>query len=91
MSVLEETVCEKDLGVFVDPNLNFEEHVNYVLKKTRSLSGLIMRTIHYKTKDIMVPLFKSLIRPILEYGNVVWNPILLETIFTCKVIMYVEM
>ena len=35
-----------------------------------------MRTIHYKTIDIMVPLFKSLIRPILEYGNVVWNPIL---------------
>ena len=33
VSVLEETVCEKDLGVFIDPNLNFEEHVNYVLKK----------------------------------------------------------
>ena len=24
----------------------------------------------------MVPLFKSIIRPILEYGNVVWSPIL---------------
>ena len=86
MSVLEETVCEKDLGVFIDPNLNFEEHVNYVLKKTRSLSGLIMRTIHYKTKDIMVPLFKSIIRPILEYGNVVWNPILRKHIDSIEAI-----
>ena len=30
VSILEETVCEKDLGVYIDPNLNFEKHVNYV-------------------------------------------------------------
>ena len=45
-----------------------------------------MRTIHYKTKDIMVPLFKSLIRPILEYGNVVWNPILRKHIDSIEAI-----
>ena len=26
----------------------------------------------------MVPLFKSLVRPILEYGNVVWAPCLIN-------------
>ena len=33
-----------------------------------------MKTISFKTKEIMVPLFKALVRPILEYGNVVWSP-----------------
>ena len=28
------------------------------------------------TPKIMIPLFKSLVRPVLEYGNSVWNPFL---------------
>ena len=72
--VLNETTSEQDLGVYVDPLLNFEEHMNITVKKARRLSGLIIRNISCKSKDIMVPLFKSLVRPILEYGNVVWSP-----------------
>ena len=71
---LQETTCEKDLGISVDPLLEFEDHINNVVKKARSISGLIIRTITHKSKYIMVPLFKSLVRPILEYGNVVWCP-----------------
>ena len=33
-----------------------------------------MRTITFKSPDIMVPLYKALIRPILEYGNPIWCP-----------------
>ena len=74
VSYLAVTTCEKDLGVHIDPFLNFNEHVNYIVNKSRSLSGLIMRVITFKTPEIMVPLFKSLIRPILEYANAVWCP-----------------
>ena len=38
------------------------------------------RTITYKSIDIMVPLYKSLVRPILEYGNVVWSSYLRRNI-----------
>ena len=82
--VLNETKSEKDLGVYVDPLLNFEEHMNITVKKARRLSGLIIRNISCKSKDIMVPLFKSLVRPILEYGNVVWSP------YTRKYIDFIE-
>ena len=71
---LESTTSEKDLGIFVDPLLSFEDHINSVVKRARSISGLIIRTITFKSKEIMVPLFKALVRPILEYGNVVWCP-----------------
>ena len=71
---LEVTTCEKDLGVHIDPLLNFNDHIDFIVNKSRSISGLIMRIITFKSPDIMVPLFKSLIRPILEYANAVWCP-----------------
>ena len=43
-----------------------------------------MRSISYKCPDIMLPLFKTLIRPILEYGNAVWCP------YKAKDIDYIE-
>ena len=75
-TALSQTTSEKDLGVFVDPLLNFEEHMNTKVKQARKMSGLISRAISYKSKDIMVPLYKSLVRPIIEYGNAVWSPYL---------------
>ena len=65
---------EKDLGVYIDPHLTFELHINETVKKCRSKSAMILRNITYKTSDILVPLFKSVIRPILEYANTVWSP-----------------
>ena len=38
------------------------------------MSGLIIRNISCKSPEIMVPLFIALIRPIIEYANVVWCP-----------------
>ena len=66
--------CEKDLGVYVDYNLNFEHHINVTIRKAKNIAFLILRNFHFKSPYIMVPLFKALIRAILEYGNVVWSP-----------------
>jgi hypothetical protein len=74
--VLESTVAERDLGVIVDPLLNFDTHISETVKKGNKICGLLVRTIENKSPDIMIPLFKSLVRPILEYGNVAWAPYL---------------
>ena len=71
---LEVTTSEKDLGVYIDPNLTFEDHINTTVSKARSLSGLINYSITFKSSDIMVPLYKAFIRPVLEYANSVWHP-----------------
>ena len=71
---LSTTDCEKDLGVYVDNELNFTEHIKCTVRKARNICYMLMRSISYKCPEIMVPLFKSLIRPILEYGNAVWCP-----------------
>merc|ERR1712208_62839 len=71
---LEKSESERDLGVHIDPLLKFEKHYEETIKKTKSLSYLVMRSISYKTRDIMIPIYKAIIRPVLEYGNVVWSP-----------------
>ena len=80
ITIMKETTCEKDLGVHIDPELNFNEHILKQTQKARSLSGMIMRTFVNKTRTILVPIYKALIRPVVEYGNPVWCPYLRKDI-----------
>ena len=74
ISTLKKTVCEKDIGVYVDSNLTFDSHNMNTVKLGRKLTGMLCRTINYKTPDVMLPLYKSIVRMILEFANVVWAP-----------------
>lgn len=73
-NTLASTEFEKDLGVITDPDLNFELHIQSQVKKARQISSLILRTISYKTLEVMLQYYKHLVRPNLEYGNTVWYP-----------------
>ena len=74
------TTCEKDLGVYIDPHLNFKEHITKTVKKARAMSGMILRSINGRTSDILIPLLIGLVRPVLEYANPVWCPMYKEDI-----------
>eukprot|EP00914_Ancora_sagittata_P020632 GHVO01040696.1.p1 GENE.GHVO01040696.1~~GHVO01040696.1.p1 ORF type:complete len:250 (+),score=12.86 GHVO01040696.1:161-910(+) len=66
--------CEKDLGVFLDPLINFHSHITKKVKKAKQISGLIFRSFKFLDKSSFVLLFKSLIRPHVEYASCVWSP-----------------
>ena len=70
---LEKSDLEKDLGIYIDENLNFKEHIKITVKKSNYACYKILKNFTFKDDLILVPLFKSLVRPILEYGNVVWK------------------
>jgi hypothetical protein len=69
---------EKDLGVFFDTSLSFDQHINKCINKANQRIGIIKRTFSYLDKDVFLQLYKSLVRPILEYGNVIWFPRLIR-------------
>jgi hypothetical protein len=71
---LEESEVEKDLGVFVDNNLTFKEHVAKSTSKANQVLGVIRRSFDFLSEEVFVQLYKSLVRPILEYGHSVWQP-----------------
>ena len=71
---LGETTVEKDLGVLVDPHLNFHEHISQAVSRANRLLGLIRRSFLNLDTETFNLLYKGLIRPILEYSQAVWSP-----------------
>ena len=72
---LKTTKCEKDVGVAFSPDLKFDEHINTIVSKANQLVGLIKRSFTHIDKTFMTKLYKAIVRPHLEYANVIWHPI----------------
>ena len=73
---LVETKEEKDLGVIFDPTMTFTKHIGMVASKANRILGVIKRTFDYMDTKMFITLYKSMVRPHLEYANCIWNPIL---------------
>ena len=73
ISIAEE---ERDLGISFDKDFNFEKHVQKAVAKANSILGIIKRSFISHEKETILTLYKSLVRPHLEYGNIIWSPFL---------------
>ena len=80
--VLENVSSFCDLGITLDSKLNFNLHIDACISKSSSVLGFIKRWSR-EFDDPYLPkrLFTSLVRPILEYGSLVWSPY-----YSCHVI-----
>jgi ribonuclease P/MRP protein subunit RPP40 len=71
---------EKDLGMIVDKSGKASEQCISVVKKANGILGMIKRNIKFKSKNVIVKLYKSLVRPRLEYCVQAWSPYLRKDI-----------
>ena len=71
---------EKDLGIFFENEYSFQMHVNKTANRANVLVGLIRRSFNYMDSEMFLTLYCTLVRPILEYGVVIWYPILRRNI-----------
>lgn len=74
-ATLEKVTSIIDLGILLDHQLKFCDHISMMVNKANGVLGFIKRwskefTDPYITKQ----LYTSLVRPILEYGSIVWDP-----------------
>ena len=67
---LETTVLEKDLGINVDPELKFSQHIERKVNKANKVLAMIRRSYEFIDSDTMKRLFTALVRPHLEFSNV---------------------
>ena len=65
----------RDLGIQIDSHLKFHEHTTVVTKKANRLLSIIHKVFHYFDKATFINLYKTYIRPVLEYGNIIWGPL----------------
>lgn len=73
-SALEETVEEKDLGVIITSDLKPSTQVSRVAASANSVLGLIKKTMTCLDSEMLLTLYKSLVRPRLEYCIQAWSP-----------------
>ena len=71
---LEVTTEEKDLGVMISSNLKASRQCQQAYAKASRALGLIHRSISFKSPYVLLRLYKSLVRPHLEYCISAWAP-----------------
>ncbi|XP_075158177.1 uncharacterized protein LOC142231455 [Haematobia irritans] len=65
-----------DLGIYFDPKLEFNSHVDYVLRKSYTTLAFIKRNCsEFSNPYTLKVLYSSFVRSKLEYASIVWNPV----------------
>ena len=72
--IITNTIC-KYLGVNFSPDLTWSYHINTICKKTRKLIRLLYRNFYqFSNPSTLLKLYKSLIRPHMDYACAIWDP-----------------
>ena len=71
---IEHVFEEKDLGIIIDGDLTFSEHISAKARTANSIVGLIRRAFAYLDKKSFKKLYTAFVRPHLEYAQSVWSP-----------------
>jgi hypothetical protein len=67
-------IAEKDLGVIISSDLKPALQCSQAYGKASRMLAMISRTISYKTPQVLTRLYKSLVRPHVEYCTAAWSP-----------------
>ncbi len=71
---LKSVECVKDLGVKIESNLKFSQQCVDAANKANRMLCFNKRNFLFKNKDVIPPLYTSLVRPHLEYAVQFWSP-----------------
>ena len=63
----------KFLGVLINENLTWSDHISAVLNKTSKNVGIIRKLSKTLPSDILLTLYNTLIAPYLDYCNIAWS------------------
>ena len=63
----------KYLGVLIDENLSWKNHLDCVITKISKTIGMIAKLRHFVPSSVLTNIYKSLVLPYLTYGLVAWR------------------
>ena len=66
---------EKDLGVLTCSSLQWDENIKACIAKANRNIAWVTRNLILREKGIMLNIFKTIIRPHLEYCTQLWSPV----------------
>jgi len=72
--LLEHVDVIKDLGVWMDSDLSYDEHIAEKIKTANMMLGIIKRNFTDLDRNTFILLYKSMVRSHLEFAGSVWSP-----------------
>jgi hypothetical protein len=70
----------RDLGVTISDNMKWNEYIERIRSKATTLSYILLRTFSSADSKLLVDLFKTYVRPTMEYNTSTWSPYIKEDI-----------
>ena len=70
----------KDLGITITNYLSWSKHISKISSDARKTASWIFSVFSNRSANIMMPLYKTLVRSRVEYNCPVWNPSKVEDI-----------
>ena len=67
------TTCPKHLGLYLDEKLNFYDHTNAKISKANKGIGIIKRLSNTHSRNSLLTIYKSFIRPHLDYCAIIYD------------------
>lgn len=73
-SIILSTESQIDLGITMKHNLKWDNHIINITRKANSMIYLVRKAFHHISPELFIKIYKSFIRPILEFGFQIWSP-----------------
>ena len=71
---LQSTNTAKYLGIHIDSTLKWNTHINKTAQRANTTSAFLHRNIRTCPHKIKHLAYTTLVRPILEYASIIWDP-----------------
>ena len=71
---LQSTNTAKYLGIHIDSTLKWNTHINKTAQRANTTSAFLHRNIRTCPRKIKHLAYTTLVRPILEYASIIWDP-----------------
>lgn len=72
-NVLNRYESVKYLGLYIDQNINWNQHIMFVNNQIAKCTGIFYRLKHYVDKSTLLQLYYSLVHSRLQYGLLIWG------------------
>ena len=67
------TTCHKHLGLYLDENLRFYDHINAKISNAHKRTGIIKKCSNNLPRNSFLTIYKSFIRPHLDYCDIIYD------------------